>query len=196
LGEGHRTDSSREQPTVANNLEGVAGWLLFLCLALTIIAPVVELYSLFQEWSVANAPPELQSIVITETCFGGVLNILGVAAGICLWTRSADAIYVARLYLIALLAGSALQAVIIGAEVDSAGIIGPRSGYVSQAIAPIISAAIWLVYLARSRRVRATYGLQPRPAITRRSFREFSKPWLPLERIAFAVFTVGAATSL
>ena len=187
------TQSCRETH-VASDLEGVAGWLHLLCLMLTILSPILITLRLLSEWSFVATHPEFVPVFTGESAISVSTTAFGIYAGVRLWGRENGAVAITRLFLITLIAVSLAQPFIIAAiAIATTSISGDaveiafRQGLQS-AVPSVVSAAIWLAYLHRSRRVRATYRT---PVVASRAvaqrLRDKAKSWLPVERVCFVI---------
>jgi hypothetical protein len=133
----------------------VRGWLLFLCILLTIWNPAtLAIVAASRVGSVAP-PPALALILLTLRL---VVTSIGVAAGISLWHKRAGAVQLAKASLVL----SAIE--VIGRLSTRVGLSeAPPGTRLALAIALILFNAAWYLYLEKSRRVRATYGLESAP---------------------------------
>jgi hypothetical protein len=143
-------------------LRGVGGWLLFFCISLTMLSPLITLYRLLSAFGpvlrVSGTYPGLLVVTIIDTVLSVGLMAFSIFAGISLWRVAPKAVSIAKAYLISLLVYSVLVIPLVflaglpsraNAVMFQEGLIGLlRSfGYV----------AIWLSYLSKSKRVAATY---------------------------------------
>jgi hypothetical protein len=140
---------------------GVEGWVLFLCLALALFAPLADFYhiicSTVQRLLNAQSFRTLFWSSVYSATFAG-LGIFSVIAGVRLWLIKPGAVKLARRYLwtylivnsgyfalwIAIMRPKQLQSF---AEMGWYHIAGP-----------VVPFALWSVYLEHSKRVRATYA--------------------------------------
>jgi hypothetical protein len=118
-----------------SRLYGVGGWLLLLCILLTIIGPLL-------------AFGQLSEIATTEFqwIWGIALIVFSLITGILLWTKHRIGWQVANIYFWSV-SGLAWVGVCLNAS----------SKQISQAIAVSIVSVIWLLYLNKSKRVWNTY---------------------------------------
>jgi hypothetical protein len=116
-------------------LHGVRGWLLVLCISLTIIGPLLSFAKLS-----ATAATNFQWL------WGIALILFSLTTGILLWTERPIGLHVAKAYFWSI-AGLAWLLVSLGNNLE----------YVSQAIATSAVCGIWLAYLSASERVLNTY---------------------------------------
>jgi hypothetical protein len=145
-------------------LKGVRGWLLLLCLALTVLDPSAVLINLFTATNAAKPSfardPGLFRLILANGVAGIALSVFSLYAGISLWKRLPGAPAVARKYLLTVLGYSILAPFLPY-------LLGPTNLVASQdslvltslnSLFTIMYVAAWYLYLNRSRRVRATYG--------------------------------------
>ena len=130
----------------------VRGWLLLLCFVLAVFNPGT--LAVVAASRVGSAVPP-STFVLTLLGVRLVVTSVGVAAGMALWNRRAGAVQLAKASLVL----SAIEAV---------GRLSTRVGFsetppglrLPVALAVILFNAAWYLYLDKSRRVRATYGLE------------------------------------
>jgi uncharacterized membrane protein len=144
-------------------LRGVKGWLLLLCMLLTIFDPSIALVNLFVISDGARASydhhPEVFRLILIGGILGIILAVFSMYAGLSLWKRVPNAVKTARLYLIALAFFSVLVVflpTLLGVSSDSQGAASQVN--LLNALLSIVYVAVWYSYLGRSKRVRATYG--------------------------------------
>jgi hypothetical protein len=143
-------------------LKGVKGWLLLLCLLLTIFDPFVVLVTLFVVSDGARAsydanPPLFRLILISGVLRIG-LAVFSMYAGISLWRIAPRAVSTARRYL----ASVAFLAVFLLFLPSLLGLSNEETWGLNQenllnTLLTVIYAAAWYAYLSKSKRVRATY---------------------------------------
>jgi hypothetical protein len=145
---------------------GVKGWLLLLCLILTIISPAAHLGQLEMEWQEFNSLfgtyPHLRDAVVIETLLTLGLMAYSIYAGFVLWSFKFGAVKIAKSYLLAWLICSIARPFIFVsiADLPTAFIDEILDEGGKNVVISILTFAIWFTYLYRSKRVRATY--QPR----------------------------------
>jgi len=152
--------------TTNAQLRGVKGWLLFLCLNLTILDPSAVLANLFAVTEAAKPSFDQHPEVLRFVLVNGVLRLALVVAslyvGISLWRGLAGAPAIAGKYLLAVFAYSAVAPflpVIAGAREyasDNIMLFNCLNSLVTMAYV-----LAWYVYLKRSKRVKATYSAGP-----------------------------------
>jgi hypothetical protein len=127
----------------------IGGWLLFLCFVLTVVGPCFALLS-----------PTTFKEILPPLSFAAVCAVAAamvgwsVYAGLALWNRWSDAPRIASHYLFGSLVVT-LATVVIGVL---SGVLVLRLVFF-QFPATIVSTFVWLVYLQRSKRVAATFGV-------------------------------------
>jgi hypothetical protein len=147
---------------VQRTLKGVQGWLLLLCISLTILDPLSILTNLFVATDAAKSQFERHPEFFTFMLISGVcriaLMVFSIYAGISLWKIVPGAVAVARKYLQALLF-YAVFAVFLPRIVGL-----PEDVYRDLAAANLLNSlltigyvAAWFLYLTRSKRVKTTY---------------------------------------
>lgn len=146
------------------DLRGVRGWLLLLCLFLMIVMPLVAILGMIGALQRAAAAPALGTVLLPEIVVELALAAFSIYAGWALYRMRPNAVRVARAYFITILALSIFGLVMLLAagaaqsESQSNALIDTLRGpAVVAGIRQILIAAVCLLYLQRSKRVRATY---------------------------------------
>lgn len=121
-------------------LYGVRGWLLWFCVSLTVLSPLMDL-SRYSRQMMAGVPLDPFSLTIT---------IAAIVIGISLWTRLPGSLVAAKLFLLGL---GVLCALAFYADYPK-----PPS---QDVIRELSYSVIWSLYLQFSKRVRITYGVPP-----------------------------------
>ena len=161
------TDGGTETITrVEPPLVGVRGWLLFLCISLTILAPLFTPVQIGKTLDEARpnfkTVPGFESYITTLLVLTVLIVGAGIYAGIALWRRWPGANITAQNYLLMSMASACLAPFLIYLFVD----VQPGSiGSILELSLPdmlrgAISAGVWYAYLRYSKRVRATFGPQ------------------------------------
>jgi hypothetical protein len=133
----------------------IRGWLLLLCVLLAIWNPAT--LAVLASSRIGSGAP-LSTPVMVLLAVRLVVASIGVAAGMALWNRRAGAVQLAKASLVL----SAIE--VIGRLSTRAGLSeAPPGTRLPLAIALILFNAAWYLYLEKSRRVRATYGLESPP---------------------------------
>ena len=125
----------------AGPLRGVGGWLLFFCIATTIISPLVTI----AEVANSNDPVVILAVV--------AVAILAFCTGLSLWRVRPHALRWVRVYLVV---GSCLMMI---AGVQRQATYEPTSSSYENPVAGAVGYAItWWLYFRNSKRVKATFG--------------------------------------
>jgi len=135
-----QTKSVRWRPDEHPELSGVRGWLLFYCIVVTFVTPIVSLADL------ATNRRGLAVVVITVAVCG-----FSVYTGISLWRVERKGLKLVRAYLIMgwVIAALSMVELIVLRDFERYG--GPAGQ-------TLLSTAIWWSYFKKSKRVKATYG--------------------------------------
>ncbi|HEY4265755.1 MAG TPA: DUF2569 family protein [Micropepsaceae bacterium] len=148
--------------TQETRLQGVRGWLLALCLYLTLLIPLLAVLGLVGAWQAAARSATLQNALVYEAVLE--LGLAGFAfySGIALYRRRPNATSIAKIYFITMLTLGVLGLgiALVGAVwqlSDRALANQLRGPAVVAGLRQIVLAVAWLLYLERSRRVHATY---------------------------------------
>jgi hypothetical protein len=137
---------------------GVGGWLLLLCIGLTIIGPIKTLAGIATAVEVVETHP-LVPIIAIGTAADVMVRLLGMVAGVALWSRKRSGVWLAKAFFWAtpivgvLVAGIAL---VVTPRSFLPGVLGT---YFVLVLVGTVIAVVWTSYLSRSKRVAATYGL-------------------------------------
>jgi Protein of unknown function (DUF2569) len=123
------------------DLKGVGGWLLFFCISLTVLAPLLMF---IRVW---GSGFELESIVDL------VLAAFGVLVGIMIWNVSARAFMLLWIYF-----GMTAALLVLGIVGAFLAPEGQNPKVTIQLVRALISTIIWFLYFKKSDRVQATFG--------------------------------------
>ena len=150
----------------ASDLHGVRGWLLALCLYLLVLIPALAVLGLIGAWQSAPSSPQLQAAVMLETVFELALAGFAFYAGFSLYRLRPNALPIAKVYFITILTLGLLGLGILvvaslRARSDAAFSNMLRGPAAFAGVREVVLSLAWLVYLERSRRVRATYAGAP-----------------------------------
>lgn len=141
------------------------GWLLLLCINLTILDPVTIIVGVFSATLVADPNfeqyPELMRMLIVSGICKLALAVFSIYAGASLWKIQPDAPNTAKRYLEAAAVYSAFSLLlprIVGLPDELyRQIAGPS---LLSSMATLCYVAVWYAYLVKSKRVKATYEAQ------------------------------------
>jgi hypothetical protein len=143
-------------------LKGAKGWLLLLCVNLTILDPFANLLNLAIGTHFArpffDQNPQLQRLLLINGVCSIGLAVFSIYAGISLWKILPKAVIVAKKYLTAAFIYSVFSLFLpylIGLSQEVQKKIGATSLFNS--IITVLYIYAWYQYLKRSKRVRATY---------------------------------------
>ena len=149
---GETVAKSKPSAPGSASLSGVGGWLLLLCIFLTIVFPLNILYGTVRS---LRYHPDTVVWLLNGINLG--MGILSLAAGLMLWRVRHYAVMVTKVFLVA----SPLHAVGIFCLVLSSGHITALPAIVTLALRilalPFLFSLIWFWYLMESKRVRDTY---------------------------------------
>jgi hypothetical protein len=147
-------------------LYGVKGWLLLLCLLLTVLDPLVVLTGLFTQTQGASSTFDLHAgvfrLIVVQGVLAIALAVFSMYAGLSLWKITPNAVRMARYYLITEAAFSFVPFFLPAfLGVSDGSQKGTAMLYLLNALATTAYASAWYTYLSRSRRVRTTYSVPP-----------------------------------
>lgn len=163
----HIGSASHEMPPqiahAPSNLVGVKGWLLWFCISLTILSPIVALAMMGAMTAQSQSYlriPGIRPYLAFLTVMTVILVIAGICIGVMVWRRRCGAHILARRFLLASFAiGSALPLSIFGfVDIPSGNVGTVLGGMVVDTIKSAVPTFAWYFYLIKSKRVRATFG--------------------------------------
>ena len=156
------------EPQERRGPRGVRGWLLFLCLNLTIIIPFLSLYQVNVALRIFYLPgAQIQIVIFKHALFYNIITIVimlfisifSFFAGLKLWVEKPRAEKTAKIFLLTQLS---LVIIIIGIRLIVPSSFDIYTSAFKTIITGLISSIsyfiIWYLYLTYSRRVRNTYG--------------------------------------
>ena len=167
---GHHVGKAPKQ-----NLAGVRGWLLLLCLNLLILIPAFSLYQINCNLDFLFLPQYRILLFVWSKSYYyfSIVNIFVMLfitaysfySGLQLWTIKAGAIRTAKTFLIVQLSLTLVMLALLQITMLQLG--GNRNMAVfiiEQLVPPVLYFSVWYAYLGKSRRVDLTYaGLQAEP---------------------------------
>ncbi|BCU77808.1 DUF2569 family protein [Luteolibacter sp. LG18] len=142
---------------------GIGGWLLFYCVSLTILTPLMVLKGLADSLATltSDTPPALRAGILIESAGFLALVIAGIVVGVMLWTRKPRAVRIVRKFLVfRVVATLALEATTILIMCSS---LAPEVATTvtiaggTMVFRELIHFAIWFSYFKKSRRVANTF---------------------------------------
>lgn len=138
---------------------GIRGWLLFLCISLTILYPLSTTIEMLGEWAGTrdyfHVAPSLKAAVMLEIIGWGVLAGFAAYSGLQLWQQKAGAVNLAKKFLVAnAIVGISLP-IIVAMMINVPGVGGEVVKIIFKSL---IYSGIWYWYLSKSVRVKATFG--------------------------------------
>lgn len=141
----------------------VGGWLLLLCLSLTVFSPLLTIYNLSDTYDqihlLFDQYPGLEDIYYIDLALSVALTLLSIRAGAALWRVVPGAVKMVKNYLLMFLGYSIIAAFLpfmagLPQEANDAMIPEVVLGTVQS----LIYFGVWYSYLNVSKRVKATYG--------------------------------------
>ena len=147
----HRTD-----------LYGVRGWLLLLCIYLAIVMPLIAILGAVGTLQLAASAPDLRGALVAEGVSAIALAGFAAYAGWALYRTRPNAVKIAKAYLITMLVLSILGLLLasvfaVSQAPDNAPLNALQASARVAMLWPAILSLAWLIYLQRSKRVRATF---------------------------------------
>jgi len=153
-------------PPPPSRYKGVKGWLLFFCISLTVLNPLVAIVRLRYNIEFVSRFSGIHPALRTELMIDGILSVaitgFSIYAGVCLWRVASGAVQKAQTLLLCLLVYATIVAflpLMVGLPIpvnDAIVFETIKSGIVPS----IIYFWIWNSYLNTSERVKATYDIR------------------------------------
>lgn len=134
-------------PNRARKLQGVGGWLLFFCVSLTVINPLMIL---------GEAGNSKNPFVITVDL---ALTVFSIYTGITVWLLRPNSFKWLRVFfLVQLVLGAMTLASSIPTGQSEAEYGSPSSSALTSGIRTVLAVSIWWCYFKKSERVRVNFG--------------------------------------
>ena len=141
---------------------GVRGWLLVLCIILTIVSPLIGFYNLVTSFKELSPFFILYRGLRNTVYIHGFLNviviILTIRAGIALWTIKQNAVKIAKNYFWIGLVYSVVVGILpffAGLPAETNAAMVPE--LIRELAQALIFFSVWYTYLCKSERVKSTY---------------------------------------
>jgi hypothetical protein len=133
--------------TLDSELKGVFGWLLFFCVILTVLAPLLTVAG----HSSGSLPVDL---------FSWAKVVFGAFVGINLWSQSPDALKLLRIYFVVALVFGVLRLVsfvVLSFTEKTEGFYAAFAESTTSLVSLVVL-GLWFAYFHYSKRVKSTYG--------------------------------------
>jgi len=141
---------------------GVKGWLLFLCVSLSILDPLATLLYLTLMTAMTkqyfDTSPQLMRLMLIHGTCGIGLAVFSIYAGLSLWRILPGAVNTAKRYLVIAMVYSCITPFlpyIVGLPEDFDESM--KGNNLLNSLLTMSYMAVWYTYLQRSKRVQATY---------------------------------------
>jgi hypothetical protein len=160
--------------------KGVRGWLLLLCINLTILIPALSLYNVISIYYFINSPLNQLILLVSKNLLIYHMAIIAImvflatlsfCAGLQLWEVKPAAVKLTKIFLIIQLFLSFIIAVIQSLMTFPFG--GSENNFlviIKFLIPSLLYAGIWYLYLSNSRRVHNTYSEIGKKRVISRQF--------------------------
>jgi hypothetical protein len=159
------TIPSATTATVLDGPKGQGGWLVFFCVALTILGPLFSIGQMVAAWEQSEPAfgrfPSIKSAMILENFGLAALLIYGFILGCIIWGGNPKGKRLAKQYLLIRLFGFfgiELVALMIIADLPSQVLAAGVGAVIGAGFREILFFLIWWFYFKKSKRVRNTYG--------------------------------------
>ena len=144
---------------------GIGGWLVFFCIILTIISPLIVLGQMASTWEKARPAfvvyPSLRDACMWENLGITALLIYGFVVGCLIWNGNPRGREIAKKFLLIRLfafIGVEVIALVMMGNLPSEILGGGISGVFGSVFQALVFFLIWWFYFKKSKRVRNTYG--------------------------------------
>ncbi|MGD2295544.1 MAG: DUF2569 family protein [Candidatus Aminicenantes bacterium] len=138
---------------------GVKGWLLFFCVSLTILSPILTSFVLITSYGEFLASfynyLSLRIIAILYILISISITIFGIVAGVKLWVKRPNAVRITRAYLTTLLLFNIYGGLLV--FLMELLVHSVSGSYLREFIGAFIYFFIWNSYFNKSKRVKATF---------------------------------------
>lgn len=160
--------------------KGVRGWLLLLCINLTILIPALSLYNVISIYYFINSPLNQLIIMVSKNLFIYHMAIVAImvfsatlsfCAGLQLWDVKPAAVKFTKIFLIIQLFLSFIIAIIQSLMTFPFSGAENNYGVIIKTIIPsLIHFSLWYAYVSKSRRVYNTFGEIGKKRVITRQF--------------------------
>jgi hypothetical protein len=141
----------------------VDGWLLFLCISLTILTPLFGGYNLVTgflgTYQYFDYMPVLKVVVYFDSFAGILITLLSIWTGLGLWSKRENCVPAAKKFMFILLGYSLISAslpYIVGFAEEAVKAMIPAT--IKSVVQSLVYFGIWFTYLSLSERVKQTYA--------------------------------------
>lgn len=154
-------------PTNTSTPKGIRGWLLFFCVAITILGPIGWMTNLSNGWESIDKLnyiyPSLKIFMWINTIYTLALIPYSIYTGIKIWKGNPQGKKIAEKYLIIRIIFTTCSMIFLGAFLITCNIPGQAVSAGLEALVKgifkeLVFFAIWKTYFKKSKRVKNTYG--------------------------------------
>lgn len=145
--------------------KGVGGWLVFFCIGLTILSPLLVLGQMVSTWKASEGAfgefPEIKTAMLWENFGSIMLLIYGFIVGCIIWSGNPQGRSIARQFLLIRLfgfIGIELSTLLMMSGLPSNIVAGGVRGVGGAVFNAGIYFLVWWSYFKKSKRVKNTYG--------------------------------------
>jgi len=145
--------------------KGINGWLVFFCVGLTILSPLISLAQIRLSWEQVQPLfeqfPNFKTAFMWENIGSVALLIYGFIVGVIVWGGNTNGREIAKRYLLIRLfgfIGIELITILIMSTMTSQIVMSAIAGVFGATMRETVYFLIWWFYFKKSKRVRNTYG--------------------------------------
>ena len=154
-------------PAQAKGPTGIGGWLVFFCVILTILSPLLVLGQMANNWEQARPTfvvyPSIRAACMWENLGMAALLIYGFIVGCMIWTGNPRGREIAKKFLLirflAFIGVEVIGLVMMG-NLPSEILVGGIAGVFGSVFQAMFFFLVWWFYFKKSKRVRNTYGVE------------------------------------
>lgn len=145
-------------------LKGVGGWLMYMCVGLVFLGPAAILFQIFATLQtldlIATEWPGFRPVFAMISLLSVGIALFGIYVGVRLWGAHQDAVKKAVFYFYAQAGIPVLELfMVLNSAIPSDLQSDVVSGQIRHIFMAMVWAGIWVSYLKKSRRVKTTFGL-------------------------------------
>jgi hypothetical protein len=145
--------------------KGVGGWLVFFCVGLTILSPLLVLGQMVSTWKASEAAfgafPAIKTVMLWENFGSFMLLVYGFIVGCIIWSGNPQGRSIAQRFLLIRLfgfIGVEFISLLMMSGLPSNIVAGGVSGLGGAVFNAGIYFLVWWYYFKKSKRVKNTYG--------------------------------------
>lgn len=150
-----------ETKQVDARYKGVGGWLLFFCLSLVVLSPLIAVIGVILNYELLNSYGDrLMTWLTIDSIIDVALAVFSIYGGIMLWKVKPNAVRTAMIFLGFLICCNLFKLILLDVFNSVLPSMLQGSGEALRRLfSSFIFSAVWFLYLVFSKRVKATFGV-------------------------------------